>query len=178
MEYVQTFFMDDYMEPTLIIGYGNPDRQDDGAAWHTLLLLAQLLKYPLPLSPDEGFFSCDRNPNLLFSTQLTPELAEEVSQYQRICFIDAHTGSVPDDLHEEILKAEYQPSAFTHHMTPATILELSKTLYQAEPSAILVSIRGFQFGFSRSLSAQTQELADQAAIRIFDWLVSPSPDKG
>ena len=31
------------MDKTLVIGYGNVDRQDDGAAWHILARLAKQL---------------------------------------------------------------------------------------------------------------------------------------
>ena len=157
--------------PTLIIGYGNPDRQDDGVAWHILTRLAEELNRPIP-SMDEGFFPNGENPDLLFTLQLIPELSETISNYQRVCFVDAHTGNVPEDVNVVEVKAEYQRSPFTHHMTADTCLSLVQTIYGRNPHAILVSVRGYVFGFSHELSATTRQLAEQAAAKIMDWLAS------
>ena len=158
---------------TLIIGYGNPDRQDDGVAWHILTRLAQEFGRPIP-SVDEGFFPNGENPDLLFTLQLIPELAETISAYQRVCFVDAHTGNVPEDVNVVEVKPEYQRSPFTHHMTANTCLSLVQTIYghAAYPQAILVSVRGYEFGFSHELSAATCELAEQAVVQIMAWLAS------
>jgi len=156
---------------TLIIGFGNPDRQDDGVAWHILTRLAQDFGRPIP-SMDEGFFPDGENPDLLFTLQLIPELAETISAYQRVCFIDAHTGNVPEDVNVVEVKAEYQRSPFTHHMTADTCLSLVQTIYGKTLQAVLVSVRGYDFGFSHELSPVTQQLAEQALARITAWLAS------
>jgi len=156
---------------TLIIGFGNPDRQDDGVAWHILAMLEKKLGRPIP-SMDEGFFPNGENPDLLFVLQLTPELADTISAYQRVCFIDAHTGNVPEDVNMVEVKAEYQRSPFTHHMTANTCLSLVQTIYGRNPQAILVSVRGYEFSFSHELSPATLQLSKQAVERIMDWLTS------
>jgi len=156
---------------TLIIGFGNPDRQDDGVAWHILAILAEKLGRPIP-SMDEGFFPNGENPDLLFVLQLTPELADTISAYQRVCFIDAHTGNVPEDVNMVEVKAEYQRSPFAHHMTANTCLSLVQTIYGRNPQAILVSVRGYEFSFSHELSSATLQLSKQAVERIMDWLTS------
>ena len=69
------------------------------------------------------------------------------------------------------LKGEYQHSPFTHHMTPSTCLAMAQTLYGGSPEAILVSVRGYEFGFTQSLSARTELLVEQAAQIIYAWLV-------
>ena len=155
--------------PTLIIGFGNPDRQDDGVAWHILTRLSEVLRRPIP-SIDEGFYPNKENPDLLFVLQLIPELAETISAYLRVCFVDAHTGNVPMDVNVIEIKAEYQRSPFTHHMTANTCLSLVHTIYGQGPQAILVSVRGNEFGFSHELSPATSQLAEQAVTRIMTWL--------
>lgn len=156
---------------TLIIGYGNPDRQDDGIAWHILVRLAGKLGRPIP-SIDEGFLPSGENPDLLFILQLVPELAETISAYQRVCFVDAHTGNVPEKVNLVKVKADYQRSPFTHHMTAETCLALAKTIYGKDPQAILVSVRGYKFGFSHDLSSAASQLAEQAVEQILTWLAS------
>jgi hydrogenase maturation protease len=157
------------LEPTLIIGYGNIDRQDDGVAWHILARLSQRLGRAVP-TPEEGFWPGGHYPHLLFALQLTPELAETLAIYQRVCFVDAHTGSVPEEVHLSRVLPEYQPSPLTHHMTPMTCLALCEALYGGSVEGILVSVRGYEFEFSRSLSSKTEVLCNKAVDRIWSWL--------
>jgi hydrogenase maturation protease len=156
------------MKPTLLLGYGNLDRQDDGVAWHVLRRVAERLGLPAPA--DEDFAETGGEPHLRFVLQLTPELAETLAQFERVCFIDAHTGAVPEEVHLETVAGAYQSSPFTHHLTAATLLALCEALYQAHPEAVLLSVRGYAFGFSRELSPRTAELAEAAGEIILDWL--------
>jgi hydrogenase maturation protease len=157
--------------PTLVFGYGNQDRQDDGVAWHVLAALADRLGRQVPTTLEEEFTLAGGTPDLLFDLQLTPEFAEILAGYQRVCFVDAHTGNIPDDIHVIEVKSEFQKSPFTHHLTPSTCMAMTQTLYGCSPEAILVSIRGYEFGFVQSLSVRTRQLAEQAATRIYAWLV-------
>jgi hydrogenase maturation protease len=158
------------LDSTLIIGYGNADRQDDGVAWHILRGVARRLGREIPETPEEGLEPVGELPHLMFVLQLTPELAETVAAYKRVCFVDAHTGNVPEDLRIVPLNGQFQASPFTHHLTPETCLALCETLYGQKPEAILVSVRGYEFGFSHSLSAPTSALAQQATRSILKWL--------
>jgi hydrogenase maturation protease len=158
-----------------VFGYGNPDRQDDGVAWHVLVALAKRMGWKAPATIEEEFTPIGGFPDLMYDLQLTPELAENIAGYERVCFVDAHTGNIPEEINWTEVKGEYQHSPFTHHMTPSTCLAMVQTLYGGNPQAILVSIRGYEFGFVRSLSAQTQLLAEQAAEKIYFWLID-SPE--
>lgn len=158
------------MTSVLILGYGNLDRQDDGVAWHILLSLANLLGRDIPSSLEEGFKSTGQSPDLLFTLQLTPDISETIAKYDRVCFVDAHTGSVPEEVHVSEIKAHFQSSPFTHHMTPATCLTLAETIYGCTPHAILISARGYEFGFARSLSQKTNLLVRKATDIIWNWL--------
>jgi hydrogenase maturation protease len=161
---------------TLILGYGNVDRQDDGVAWHVLAALAKRLGRKTPASYEDDFELTGAPPDLVFALQLTPEFAETIAAYPRVCFVDAHTGSVPNDLNMIEVKGEFQRSPFTHHMTPATCLAMAQALYGGNPEALLVSIRGYEFGFTRSLSPHTSLLAEQAADQIYTWLLGKSKE--
>src|SRR5512140_520221 len=154
---------------TLLIGFGNLDRQDDGVAWHVLCQLAARLGRPLP-EPGEGFQAQGLEPDLLYVLQLTPELAELIEGYQRVCFIDAHTGEIEEELAIRPLEPAFQRSPFTHHLTPDSLLSFAQTLYGRVPQAILVSIRGHRFAFSQELSPETAPQAAAAALEIARWL--------
>ncbi|NWG06751.1 MAG: hydrogenase maturation protease [Chloroflexi bacterium] len=154
---------------TLFIGYGNPDRQDDGVAWHVLTGIAQELgaepssswEDPLPSTPEADF---------AFHLQLTPELAEDITAYDRVCFVDAHTGNIPENVQVVDVTPEYQTSPFTHHLTPEMLLSMGQELYQKTPEAILVSVRGYEFGFKTELSPFTSSLVTEAVERTVGWL--------
>lgn len=158
-----------FSKRTLVIGYGNPDRQDDGAAWHVLDQLAKRADPKGEGIADETFQHYARV-DLFFSLQLVPEMADQIAEYDRVLFVDAHTGAQPNDLHWEDITPALQNSPFTHHMTPQTLLSFVETLYGRKPEAILVAIRGFEFGFGHSLSEKTRTLVDQAAHRIWQYL--------
>jgi Ni,Fe-hydrogenase maturation factor len=102
--------------------------------------------------------------------QLTPDLADGLDQFDKICFLDAHTGNVPEEINIEHLLPRYQTSPFTHHMTAATLLSLSEVINHCAPESILVSVRGYEFLFSRSLSSSTAELIPFAADKIVEWI--------
>ena len=154
----------------LVSGYGNYDREDDGVAWHILERLAKRIGQPLETSPDEFEFKPGNDIDLMYSLQLYPEMAELLIGYSRVCFVDAHTGAVPEEVHIEELSAQHQSSPFTHHLTAATLLNLTESIYQTRPAALLISVRGYSFRFTRNLSPATSILADQAVDQIAEWL--------
>jgi hydrogenase maturation protease len=161
------------MEKILILGYGNPDRQDDGVAWHILAGLAAKLGRKIPNYPDENFEPEGNSPDLWFSLQLFPEMAEQIGEYDRVCFVDAHTGSIPKPLNIASLSPGFVNSPLTHHMTPPTCLALTDSLYHKQPSSILVSVLGYEFKFTRELSEPTANLVDKAIEYIWSWINHP-----
>lgn len=163
------------MKPTIVIGYGNPDREDDGVAWHVLCNLAQRLGRPVPTEVPEGFYPTGATPDLLFELQLTPEMTETVAAYARVCFVDAHTGRVPQEISFEPVRSQMQTSPFTHHMTPETLVAMTEEVYDVRVDAVLASVRGYQFGFAVALSTRTSELAAEVTDRIWKWLYEDIP---
>ena len=155
---------------TLIIGYGNADRQDDGVGWHILKDLAERLGTTVPDDPGAAIEVESETVDLMFILQIYPELAEEISHYNRVCFVDAHTADIPEEVSWIELSPEYEKSPLTHHMSPRTVLSISKTIYDRAPEAILVSVRGFHFEFERELSSKTAALAEEATERIWEWI--------
>ncbi len=157
---------------TLLIGYGNPDREDDGVAWHVLRGVADFFGLEIPDSLDEDLIVVDEKLHFLFNLQLLPEMTYDMADYSRICFVDAHTGALENDLNIQNLERKFQNSPLTHHMTPQTILSILEKAFHHKPEAILVSIRGYQFGFENFLSSKTKNLALLAIEEITRWIVS------
>jgi hydrogenase maturation protease len=121
----------------LIIGYGNPWRGDDGAG----PAAAEALRSRLP------------GASILVQQQITPELAEPVSEADLVIFIDAAIDIPPG----EIRRAEVLPgagaSAFTHELTPGAILHMARILYGRSPQGTLYSIGGSEFGLNETMSS-------------------------
>jgi hydrogenase maturation protease len=166
------------LSKSLVIGYGNPDREDDGVAWHIVHKLAVRFGRVDPNTPIDTILDLDVGepqhrddaPDLLVELQLMPELAETLNLYDRVCFVDAHTGAYAHDVNVVDVQAEYQSSPFTHHITPQTCLEITRAAYGHAPKGLVVSVRGYQFGFAHTLSAPTARLAGEATEAILAWL--------
>jgi len=119
-------------QDTLIVGIGNPLREDDGA----------------------GFAVASRlGPPALAVVQLTPELAEPIGRASRVVFVDAHRGTPPGEVHwEPIGPAAPGVLAFSHRVTPADLLAAATLLGGRTPAAWLVAIGGARFGWGEALS--------------------------
>jgi hydrogenase maturation protease len=158
---------------TLVVGYGNPDRQDDGVAWQVIAAIRQRLGQP-PLGEEEtGLEQLEGEADSIQLLQLGPELLDTAAKYERLIFVDAHVRDDQKDLAWETIEAEAAPAAFTHHMTPAMFLALLEALYRARPAGRILSVRGYRFDFERGLSAATRALVEPAAGLIVQWLREP-----
>ena len=157
------------MKQLLLLGYGNPDREDDGVAWHILRALTLKLGLVAPQSYEDEFPEFHRL-DFSFHLQLTPEMAEDISTYEHVCFVDAHTGNIPEPVRLIHVESEFQASPFTHHLTPQSLLSMCETIYEKKPDAALVSVLGHRFLFSRQLSAETEKLVPDAVALIWDWI--------
>ena len=141
------------MLPVLVIGYGNPSRRDDGVGHY-------VVKEIQAKSVD--------NISTLTLHQLGPELAETIKDYDLVIFVDAHVGETAEGLKVIPVEPAYRPSAFTHMMSPRSVLALTKALYHKEPRAFILAIRGYDFDFGMELSEETRKWANAAIERILE----------
>ncbi|MEI8314295.1 MAG: hydrogenase maturation protease [Verrucomicrobiota bacterium] len=136
---------------TLIIGYGNNSRNDDGIGHH---VIAELAKRALP------------GVTLESAHQLEVDYAETVRAYDRVIFVDA---AIPESS-APWTRIEVQPGlqshAVAHYMTPGDILGLCQTLYGGTPRGVLFSIRGYDFNFGTTFSPDTQRAAAEVIEQI------------
>jgi len=158
------------MSRTLVIGFGNIDRADDGVAFHVINILRRRLGQNPLSEEDTGLEELGAPVDSVFLSQLTPELMDILVEYRRVIFVDAHVYETLEDLHCAPVVPEYAPATFTHHLTPAALLALLKTIYRVEPAGHLVSIHGYDFDFHRDLSANTRALVEAAADCIHRFL--------
>ena len=151
---------------TIIIGYGNIYRADDGVAFVVINELRRQLGQKLLEEGDTGLDELTGENDSIFLLQLVPEIMELLAGYNRIIFVDAHVGSDLEDLNCSPVSAQYISSSFTHHMTPSALLAFLKTMYQCEPEAHLVSICGYDFDFKPTLSPKVKALVQPAVDAI------------
>jgi hydrogenase maturation protease len=136
---------------TLVIGYGNDSRRDDGVGRY---VVEQLAKHDLP------------DVELQTAHQLEVELAETLTHFDRVFFVDAAIPEAPAPVQHSIVTPTFQSHAVAHYLTPSDVLSLSETLYSHVPRAVLFSIRGRDFNFGTELSIDVRQLADEVAEQI------------
>ena len=138
----------------LVIGVGNSLRRDDGAGPY--------IAERLPGSPNLSVISCQ---------QLTPELAEPVSQADRVIFVDADARLAPGEVVRQAVQA--QRSARIHELDPGALLEWARTLYGRTPEATLVAIGAESFDVGEGLSPAVERAAQEALRAISMTIAGP-----
>lgn len=156
----------------MVIGFGNVDRADDGIAFHIVNALREVLGQP-PLIDDTGLENLGDDVDSIFLLQLMPEMIDIMVSYDNVIFVDAHVFEPMNDLHYETVGPEYGTSTFTHHITPGMMLALLKMIHGKEPTGHIVSVRGHDFDFHRTLSSKTATLIEPAKERIMQLIQRP-----
>ncbi|MEZ4831857.1 MAG: hydrogenase maturation protease [Caldilineaceae bacterium] len=151
-------------DSTLVVAYGNPLRGDDGVGWQAAILLARELKDQV---------------QVLARHQLTPELAEALSTASRVIFIDAAAdgpaGEIACHRVERSKKLTAQP--FTHHVAPADLLTAAHTLYGHAPDGYLITVNGYSFGYTESLSPVVEAALPGVLAQVKEILPAPGQNK-
>jgi hydrogenase maturation protease len=129
---------------TLILGYGNTLRKDDGLGIYAALTLASL---PLPVGVEVCTYQ-----------QLSPELSPILAQVDHAIFIDAALASNREKAGAIKTRTLHprasQPGSITHHFDPETLLAMSETLYGHAPHATLFSVAAASFTLEEGLSPE------------------------
>ena len=163
------------MTRALVIGYGNLERGDDGAAFHVVnRLRAALGQAPLG-EDDTGLERLGGEIDTVFARQLVPELAADAAGYDRLVFCDAHVLPEGGDLQARPVVPEFRLSGFGHVMHPEAFLWLVHGLTARRPDGYMVALRGFRFELTRRLSDGTSSLVDQSVALIRRHLARAAP---
>lgn len=135
---------------TLIIGYGNPLREDDGAGWYVADRVAEAL---------------GDTARVLREHQLTPDLAADLAAADLVVFVDARIVEVERGVVVEPVEPADSP-ARSHYCAPETLLATAQLLFGRAPEAWLVSVPAHALGFAEALTPSTRAAADEAAETI------------
>jgi len=122
------------MPHTLVIGYGNPLRGDDGAGY----MAAELLRTRVQ-NPAVGIVS---------EQQLLPEMMQGIAEAKLVIFIDASVSGRTGKFHRIPLRPAPVCGRFSHHATPEALLAGAQALYGHTPEAVhyLIPGRFFEAG--------------------------------
>jgi hydrogenase maturation protease len=129
------------MRPTLLLGYGNTLRSDDGAG----VRAAEELSRALP------------GARLVVRHELQLELAETIAQFDDVFFLDASGTGEHEVRALPVVPEESVPNTGSHTCSPGALLGLCRSLYGRMPArTTLVTIPAESFDFGEELSAFTR----------------------
>jgi hydrogenase maturation protease len=138
------------MTRVLVIGYGNPGRQDDGLG-PAVASGIDRLGWP-------GLTAFD-------NYQLTIEDAIEVAAHDVVWFVDASkTGPSPYAVQEVIPSLTID---FTSHLVrPEAVMAIARQCYGGAAQAFLLAVRGYEFEFVEALTPGASENLQSALAML------------
>jgi hydrogenase maturation protease len=140
---------------TVVIGYGNELRQDDGVGPRVARMVA--------------------GPGLeaIAVHQLTPELAERISQAEQVVFVDAGAS-------EAVRAQRLAPAGATvwgHASDPQGLLALARDLYGWLGEAWLVQVPAASYAFGEELSDVGQQGLERAVELVRELSCDPVSER-
>jgi hydrogenase maturation protease len=145
----------------LVLGYGNPGREDDGLGPAAVEAIAGM-KLP-GVSTDADY-------------QLNIEDAADLAAHQRAVFVDAsRTGPEPFELKQ--VSAAGEISFTSHAVSPESVLAICEDHFGHAPQTWLIGIRGYSFEMREGLTPQARENLQRALLKL-QQLISDWTEKG
>jgi len=143
----------------LVLGYGNPGRQDDGVG---VLLVDELYKWAGEYNI--SYLSTDSN------YQLNLEDAATISGFQLVIFADASKENIGNYEMTDLI-----PSAsvdFTmHSVSPAFIMYICEQIFNHNPKAYLLHIKGYSWEFMQDPTPEAMENLKGATEFLKDFIL-------
>jgi len=139
---------------TLVIAIGNPLRRDDGAA-HYVQVPRGVYRHA--------------------TTQLTPEVAEEVARYDTVIFMDADARVT--ELRIEPVGSGRPVSPLTHVLGPAEVVALARKLFGFSGDAYVCRIPVRDLAEGEGLSPAAKRSVERATREI-DRLLAVTTELG
>jgi len=117
-------------EGTLVLGWGNPGRGDDGLGPALADAVEALAAPGVEVESDY---------------QLQVEDAAAIARHERVLFVDAAREGPEPFFLRRLSPASSGLSWSSHSLTPGQLLALARELFGAEPEAWLLGVRGYEF---------------------------------
>lgn len=139
------------MQKTLIYGYGNPGREDDGLGARFI----EKIEAWINEEQIEGI-STDCN------YQLNIEDSALISEYDCVYFVDASVAEIDNYLLESIKPNDARIEFTMHAVSVAYVVDLCRKIYGREPQAYVLHIRGYEWDFAERLSPGAEKNLSEA----------------
>jgi hydrogenase maturation protease len=140
---------------TLIIGYGNPLRGDDGVG---------------PAAADVVRSWDVPGVHVVTCQQLVPELIEEMKAVKRVLFIDAKADIEEPAFTARIVEPTKTRLSLGHHQTPANLLAILRELEGYRPQAWLITIAVESFDHGDAMTSTARANMNAALAWMHQWL--------
>ncbi len=137
---------------SLVIGYGNDLRSDDGAG---RVVADRISELQLPGVAVRSVL------------QLTPELALEIAEVDTVVFVDASV-EVSETTATPVLPDAERNSPMSHYSTPESLLAMTATVGTPPSNAVAISIPVTDIGLGMELTPMTAIGVDQAVAMVTD----------
>jgi hydrogenase maturation protease len=148
-----------------IIGYGNPQRRDDGIGPYIVQRLQPLLGHRSDV-------------HLRVLHQLEPDVIDALKNAHTILFVDATVEELAGGRHWAEIQPEFKAMpCLIHQVTPSFILGLLQCFYRRNPTAWMVSVEGNDFSFGSGLSSGAKKRAEQVIGEIAEFILTEVPEK-
>ena len=135
---------------SLVIGYGNDLRSDDGAG---RAVADRISAMELPGVAVRSVM------------QLTPELALEIAEVDTVVFVDASV-EVSKTTATPVSMEAADPSAMSHFATPGSLLGMTATVGPVPSKAVAISIPVTDIGLGMELTPMTEIGVDEAISMV------------
>lgn len=150
---------------SLVVGYGNPLRGDDGVGW----VIAG------HMATDPRFADID----VLQRHQLTPELALDVSRADLVVLVDARSGVPAGSVAiERVDPARANGTSWSHHLGPASLVGLASEFYGRAAAVHVVSVGAGSLDVGEGLSPAVEAAVAGAIDTIAGLIASAGLDSG
>lgn len=134
----------------LVLGYGNPGRQDDGLG---AALVAALEKREAPgVTLDADY-------------QLNIEDAAAMAEHDFVVFVDASLEG-PAPFGFERVRPASEIAFTSHSVSPASVAAICEDSFGAAPETWVLGIRGYSFEFVEGLTPQAQKNLEDAVAFV------------
>ena len=149
------------IKKTLVYGYGNVGRKDDGLG----VLAANALEQ---WAATEGFDWLHIESNY----QLNIEDAEIISNYDVVYFVDASLEEIKDVSITDVSPDDNKIEFSMHAISPAYVLKLCKEMFGCSPKTFLVHLKGFDWDFVEGLSSNGKQNLEKGVERLKEQILS------
>ena len=140
------------LEKTLVIGYGNPARGDDGLGPAFIEKLER-----------KGIDQVETRVDY----QLCVEDAMDMAHYDQVIFVDATRNHDQPFTFNEVDESQEPPGLDTHNLSPEAVTHLSRALFGSDAKAFTLAISGSHFDTFEEALSQGARLNLQAAFDYF-----------